>query len=184
MSRTGKKTHSSRRGKGHLAAAGPQARFILFLILVLAAYTFLLKVFQKVAAIVDLPLFVPIALVTLFVFVGIAGTLYSHRFVGPLVRIRKTLEHVASGDCSVSLRLREADDPLMKELARTVEGLCEQGRNTHFLVRDAAQDLFRGLAEFEDLVQSGAPTEALQAQLGELRKKRDLLEEAIRTMGK
>jgi len=184
MSKTGKKAYAARRGKGHLSAVGPQARFILFLLLVLVAYTFLLKIFQKIAAIVDLPHFIPIALVSLFVFVGIAGGLYSHRFVGPLVRIRKTLEHVASGDCSVSLRLRESDDPMMKDLARTIEGLCEQGRNAHYLVGAAAQDLFHDLAALEEHVRSGAPEGELRKHLDALQKKKDLLEQAIRTMGK
>jgi nitrogen fixation/metabolism regulation signal transduction histidine kinase len=184
MHKNEKKTYGVRRGKGHLAAEGPQARFILFLILVLVAYTLLLKVFQKIAAIVDLPLFVPIALISLFVFVGIAGTLYSHRFVGPLVRIRKTLEHVANGDCSVSLRLRDSDDPMLKDLARTIEGLCEQGRNTHYLVRDAAQNLFQDLAALEVLIQSGAPADELRKQVSGVQRKKDLLEQAIRTMGK
>ena len=184
MHKTGKKTYNVRRGKGHLSAAGPQVRFILFLILVLVAYTLLLKVFQKVAAIVDLPLFIPIALVSLFFFVGIAGTIYSHRFVGPLVRIRKTLEHVVNGDCSVSLRLRDSDDPMMKDLAKTIEGLCEQGRNTHYLVRDAAQDLFRDLAALEGLARSGVPADEIRKQLSDVQRKKDVLEQAIRTMGK
>ena len=184
MPKTGKRTHGSRRGKGHLSAAGAQSRFILFLILVLVAYTFLLKVFQKLAAIVNLPLFIPIALVTLFIFIGIAGTVYSHRFIGPLARIRTTLEHVAAGDCSVTLRLRESDDPIMKDLARTVEGLCEHGRNSHHLVQDSAQDLFRTIEGFEALIQGGAPADDLRQHLDRVQKKRAVLEQAIRSMGR
>jgi hypothetical protein len=72
------------RGKGYISAAGPQYRFIVFLIFILVAYTLLLRVFQKLAEILQLPVFLPISLVTLLVFIGIIATLYSHKFVGPM----------------------------------------------------------------------------------------------------
>ena len=72
MLMTGKR-HVLGRGKGHLSAAGPQYRFIIFLLIVLGAYTFLLKVFQKLAEIVQLPVFLPIALITLLFFIGVAA---------------------------------------------------------------------------------------------------------------
>ena len=70
MPKTGKRQIMGR-GKGYLNAAGPQYRFIVFLILLLFAYTFLLRVFQKLAEIVQFPIFLPIALVTLLIFIGI-----------------------------------------------------------------------------------------------------------------
>ena len=106
--------------QGYLSAAGPQARFIIFLIFTLIAYTVLLRVFQKLAEILQLPLFLPIALVVLLVFIGIIGVLYSHKFLGPLTRIRHAIDMMAEGETALNLRLRDADDPLLKELARSV----------------------------------------------------------------
>ena len=130
------------RGKGYLSAAGPQSRFIIFLVFVLIAYTLLLQVFQKLAAILQLPLFFSISLITLLVFVGVVGTVYSHSFVGPISRIRRAIDQLADGDISVSLKLRDSDDPMLKELVDSIGRLTEHNRNTHSFVIASAQDLF------------------------------------------
>jgi hypothetical protein len=172
------------RGAGVLSAAGPQARFILFLVLLLVAFTFLLKLFQKLAAIVDLPVFFPIALVALFLFIGIAGTLYSHKFIGPLVRIRKTLDQVAQGDCAVTLRLRDSDDPVLKDLARTVGRLCEHTRECHHLVHETAAGLLAGTEALRSAVRRGASREELEPLLEALDRARKDLETALRSLGR
>src|SRR5512147_790910 len=97
MPKTGKRHLIGNRGKGYLQASGMQYRFIIFLIFLLVAYSVLLRVFQKLAEIVQFPLFLPITLVTLLVFIGIVGIIYSHTFIGPINRIRKALEQLASG---------------------------------------------------------------------------------------
>lgn len=171
------------RGKGVLSATGPQSRFILFLIFLLVAYTLLLRIFQKLAAIVDLPVFLPIALVTLLAFIGIAGTLYSHRFVGPMVRIRKTLEQVAAGDCSVTLRLRDADDPMLKDLVHTIGHLCEQARQSHRLVQESARELSGDLAELLENIRKGAPAGDLAKQAEAIQKKQAALDKAVQSLG-
>ncbi len=172
------------RGAGLLSSAGPQARFILFLVLLLIAYTFLLKLFQKLAAIVDLPVFFPIALISLFVFIGIAGTLYSHKFIGPLVRIRKTLEQIAEGDFSVTLRLRGSDDPALQDLARTVGRLCEQNRQCHHLVHETAAALLPAVQALGDAARRGAGREELERLLAEAELRRKDLETALRSLGR
>ena len=171
------------RGKEILSATRPQSRFILFLIFVLVFYTLLLRIFQKLAAIVDLFIFLPIALITLLLFIGLAGTLYSHRFVGPMVRIRKTLERIAAGDCSVTLRLRDADDPMLKDLVRTIGNLCEQSRNSHRLIHESARELFGDLTALQDSIRKGAPAGDLNKQAEAIRKKQDALEKALLSLG-
>ena len=171
------------RGKGILSVSGPQSRFILFLIFILVAYTLLLRIFQKLAAIVDLPVFLPIALVTLMAFIGIAGTLYSHRFVGPMVRIRKTLEQVAQGNCSVTLRLRDSDDPMLKDLVTTIGSLCEQSRHANRSVHEAAQGLFSDLTILRESLAKGAPTSSLAQQLDGILEKQAALDKAVRSLG-
>ena len=133
------------RGKGYISAAGPQYRFIVFLIFILVAYTLLLRVFQKLAEILQLPIFLPISLVTLLIFIGIVGTLYSHKFVGPMTRIRRALDQMAEGEVTICLRLRETDDPMLKDIVKSISRLCEHTRNEHVLVRDRARDLFNAV---------------------------------------
>ena len=172
------------KGKGYLSAAGPQARFVVFLIIVLIAFTLLLRVFQKLADILDLPLFLPISLVTLFIFIGIVGTLYSHRFLGPMVRIRRAIEHMTQGDLSISLRLRDSDDAMLKDLASALSQLCEHYRNSHTLIQDAATDLFNDIQAAREKIRGGAAKGDLQAQVDRIREKQELLERAIKTLRK
>ncbi len=182
MPKTAKREHFTR-GKGILSATGPQSRFILFLIFLLVAYTLLLRIFQKLASIVELPVFLPIALVTLLAFIGIAGTLYSHRFVGPMARIRKSLEQVAGGDCSVTLRLRDSDDPMLKDLVQTIGRLCERSRHSHQSVHDAARSLFDGLTAIEASIAKGAQGGDLQKQMEAIHAKQAVLEKAVQSLG-
>lgn len=172
------------RGKGYLSVAGPQSRFIIFLVFVLIAYTLLLQVFQKLAAILQLPLFFTISLVTLLLFIGIVGTVYSHSFVGPIGRIRRAIDQLAEGDISISLRLRESDDPMLKELAGAIGRLCEHSRNTHSLVNSSAQDLFADITALEEAVRAGADRAELRKHLDAIRSKHELLQKAVQSFEK
>jgi len=182
MTKNTKREHLSR-GKGLISASGPQVRFILFLVFLLIAYTLLLRVFQKLALIVDLPVFLPIALITLLLFIGIAGAVYSHKFVGPMVRIRRTLEQIAAGDCHVTLRLRESDDPVLKDLVQTITVLCENSRIAHQNVRETAHDLILGVTALQGSIGSGAPAPELQKQAETLLRKQEMLEKALEALG-
>ena len=171
-------------GMGYLNAVGPQARFIIFLFGVLIAYTFILLIFRKLAEILQFPFFFLIALIILVFFIGVVGTLYSHRFAGPLTRIKKTIDHLARGDTSVALRLRESDDPILKDLVTSINHLCEQSRNSIALVRETAQDLSRAVADLSGAAHRGATVEELRSQIELVRKKHDLFEQAVRTVTK
>jgi len=165
-------------------AAGPQMRFILFLILLLIAYTILLRVFQKLAEIVQLPVFLPVSLITLLIFIGIGGMIYSHTFVGPMTRIRRALEHIATGDTNVSLRLRDSDDPMLKDLVQTIGQVCEHSRNSHTLIQETAKDLFAAVSALEEKVHQGADGAEIQKQFEGIRKKQELLDRAIKSFRK
>jgi methyl-accepting chemotaxis protein len=172
------------RGKGYLNAAGPQARFIIFLLTVLIIFTIILRIFQKLAAILELPLFIPISLVTLLVFIGVAGTIYSHTFVGPISRIRRTIETLARGDFSISLRLREADDPMLKDLVAAIGLLIEHGRNTHRSIYDAAQGLFGEITLLQEKIKQGAGAADIHKQLEVIKNRREALDTAIQAYRK
>jgi hypothetical protein len=169
------------KGKGYLNAAGPQTRFILFLIIILITFTLLLRVFQKLAEILQLPLFLPIALVTMFIFIGIVGTVYSHKFLGPIFRIRRAIELMANGDMSINLRLRESDDPLLKDLVTEISRLCEHNRHNHTLIKETAVDLFNSINLLQEKIQGGADAAELRVQIEGVRKKQELLDKAIKS---
>jgi methyl-accepting chemotaxis protein len=170
------------RGKGYLLnVAGPQARFIIFLIFLLVAYTLLLRVFQKLAEIVQFPIFLPLSLISLLVFIGIVGTLYSHKFVGPMLRIRRAIEHLADGDTAICLRLRASDDPMLQDMVKAISRLCEHSRNTHTLIEDTARDLSEDIQALQEKIQQGADSSEIQKQLESVRKKQGLLDTAIRS---
>ena len=171
------------RGKGYLNAAGSQARFIIFLIFVLVAYTLLLRVFQKLAEILQLPVFLPFSLVSLLLFIGVVGTIYSHAFLGPMVRIRRAIEQLAKGEIAASLRLRESDDPMLKELVSSLDNLCEHTRNTQGLIYDSAHELFSEIEALQAAVDKNDTAEIRKHQ-PMVRKKQELLEKAVHSFRK
>jgi methyl-accepting chemotaxis protein len=183
MQKTGKRLLPSR-SKGYLHATGPQFRFILFLLVLLISYTILLRVFQKLAEIVQLPVFLPISLTVLLVFIGIGGILYSHTFVGPINRIRKALDHLAEGDTNIALRLRDSDDPMLKDLVSAIMHVCDRSRSAHGLIRDTSRELFQEISALQDSIHRGAGREELQKHVEELLRKRELLDKAIKSICK
>lgn len=172
------------REKGYLSAVGPQSRFIIFLIFILLAYTLLLRVFQKLAEMLQLPVFLPISLITLLVFIGVVGTVYSHAFIGPMARIRRAIDQLTKGDITVSLKLRESDDPMLKDLVDSINRLCEHNRNTYSLINDSVQDLLTEISALHEHVQRGTGAAEIQKQLENIHKKRDVLEKAVHSFHK
>ena len=170
------------KGKGYISSTGPQYRFIVFLIFILVAFTLLLRVFQKLAEILQLPLFLPISLVTLMLFIGIVGTLYSHKFVGPLERIKRALDQMAEGEEATCLRLRETGDPMLKNIVVSIGRLCERTRNEHVLIQDQTRDLFNAVQELRlEAQKSGACGEQLEKHLAVLLEKQAHLEKTIKS---
>ncbi|MFA5073398.1 MAG: hypothetical protein WC539_05820 [Nitrospirota bacterium] len=169
------------RGKGYLSVAAPQYRFIVFLLVVLGVYTLLLKVFQKLAEFVQFPVFLPIALITLLFFIGIIGATYSHTIVGPLLRIRNALQQLSEGDSNISVRLRESDDPLLKDIVSEIMLLCEHHRNSHTLIQTSAKDLLKDITAIQEQVRQGASPSDLQAHFDAVRKKIDFLNAAVKS---
>lgn len=172
------------KSKGHLNVAGPQFRFIFFFLVVLIAYTLLLKVFQKLAEFMQFPVFFPIALVTLLVFLGLVGATYSHTIVGPLLRIRNALRSLVEGDANVSLRLRESDDPLLKDIVKEITLLCEHSRNANVALQETAKDLFKDVAKLQELVDEGANKAELEKHIEKIRKKESLVDREIKSFCK
>lgn len=172
------------RGKGYLNLAGPQSRFIIFLVFVLMAYTLLLRVFQKLAEILQLPVFLPLSLISLLIFIGVVGTIYSHSFVGPMIRIRKAIDQLAQGDISVSLRLRDSDDPMLKELVDAIGRLCEHTRNAHAVINESAQDLLAEIQGLQQAIRGKSDRTEIEKILEQVIKKREILAKAVHAFEK
>ena len=180
---TGKR-HFISKGKGYLSAAGPQARFIVFLLVVLILYSIILRVFQKLAEIVQLPIFLPVSLLTLLLFISVAGTVYSHKFVGPLARIRRTVDQIADGDLSVSLRVRESDDPILKDLVSSLSRLCDCSRRSSLARQEALRELEMTVDALRQAVQRGALQQETLPLVEAVRQKQSALEQSCRMPGK
>ena len=183
MSEPGKRLYISS-GKGYLNAAGPQARFIVFLLTVLIIFTIILRIFQKLAEILQLPVFLHLSLITLLVFIGVVVTISSHKFAGPLTRIRKAIEHLAEGDIAISLRLRESDDPMMKDLVKAINRLADHCRNTHIVIHDTVQDLSSDIAALREKIQQSADKAEILKQLELVRKRQEVLDKAVQSTRK
>jgi hypothetical protein len=183
MPQTGKRAILGK-SREYLNVAGPQYRFIIFLLIILGVFTLLLKVFQKLAEFVQFPVFLPIALIALLFFIGIVGVTYSHTIVGPLLRIRQALQHLATGDLNISLRLRETDDPMLKEIVREITLVCEHSRNSHAVLQETVKELFTDVAALQEMIRRGAGNADLEKHLEALRKKQDLLNAAVKSFCK
>jgi len=172
------------KGKGYLNVSGPQYRFIVFLLIILGVFTLLLKVFQKLAEFVQFPIFLPIALITLLFFIGIVGVTYSHTIIGPLLRIRQALQQLAMGDVNFSLRLRETDDPMLKDIVQEITKLCEHTRNAHVVLQESLKELFSEVKAVQEMACRGAGNTEIEKRLEGLRQKQALLDTAIKTLCK
>ncbi len=171
-------------GRSYIVAAGSQLRFVLFLLLALVFYTLLLLVFQKLAVFLPFLVFLPIALISILIFIGVTGIVYSHKFVGPVVRIRRAMEQLAGGDMSISLRLRDTDDPMLKDMVKVISRLADHSRKTHIRIHDAAQDLFTDLATLQEKIRRGEDKSEVEKQIELLREKRELLDKAVQASQK
>ena len=180
MPQTGKRALLGK-GRGYLNVAGPQYRFIIFLLIILGVFTLLLKVFQKLAEFVQFPIFLPIALIVLLFFIGIVGATYSHTIVGPLLRIRHALQHLAEGDMHINLRLRDTDDPMLQDIVKEINILCEHSRNSHAVLQEITRDLFREVTALQEMIRGGAADAEVEKFLTALRKKQGQLDAAIKS---
>ncbi len=97
---------------------------------------------------------------------------------------RAALERMADGETNVSLRLRDSDEPLLKDLVREITRVCEHSRNSHTHIHEAARELFKDIASLRENVRQGADNPEMQKLVDGLRKKQDLLEKAIKAYGK
>ncbi|MDH4099792.1 MAG: hypothetical protein OEV28_04395 [Nitrospirota bacterium] len=108
------------RRRNFLVDTQMQGRFIVFLIFFLIGYNILTVLLRKLAAQIELPIFVPIYLFVMAVYIGLVGIFYSHRLAGPLFKIRQILGEVARGDLFFNIHCRKENDPVIKDISSSI----------------------------------------------------------------
>jgi hypothetical protein len=102
-----------------------------------------------------------------------------------MARIRRALDQMAAGENATCLRLRETDDPMLKEIVTSISRLCEHTRSEHILIQDQARDLFSAVQALRDEAgKSGACGELIEKHFADLLKKQELLEQTIQSFHK
>ncbi len=91
---------------------------------------------------------------------------------------------MAEGETIISLRLRDSDDPMLKDLVEVISLVCEKSRTSQLLIRDTSRDLISEITALEHSINRGADKAELQKHFDEIQKKEELLEQAIKTFGK
>lgn len=120
------------RRRNFLVDAQIQGRFVLFLIFFLIGYNILTVLLRKLALQIELPIFVPIYLAAMALYVGLTGIFYSHRLAGPLYKIKQILGEVARGDLFFNIYCRKENDQVIKDISsginETVNGFRDSVR--------------------------------------------------------
>lgn len=90
--------------------------------------------------------------------IAVISVMFSHRIAGPLFRLEKSLDAIASGDLTVNTRFRGMDQlsALADELNTMVRSLNHASRS----VMDSAEELRAGEAALRSLLDMDAPPEA------------------------
>lgn len=113
--------------------------------------------------------------------IAVISVLFSHRIAGPLYRLEKNLETIASGDLTVNTRFRGMDQLslLADELNALVRSLNHTSRSVMEAVEEmrAAEDALRTLLDMET-----PPEAALQGALAAMRASIEKLGRALSNM--
>jgi len=86
------------------------------------------------------------------------SVLFSHRIAGPLYRLEKNLDAIASGDLTVSTRFRGMDQ--LSSLADEMNAMVRSLNHTSRSVMDSAEDLKAAEDALKALLDMEAPPEA------------------------
>jgi len=85
---------------------------------------------------------------------------------------------------NMNLRLRETDDPMLKEIAREISALCEHSRDSSAVLRESLRDLFKDVVVLQEMIRLDAPKSDVERHLHELRKRQDEMEKMIKSLCK
>ncbi|RJQ13286.1 MAG: HAMP domain-containing protein [Nitrospiraceae bacterium] len=115
----------------------------------------------------SLLIFIPPAVMAV-IFVITAIVLYTHRIVGPLVRIKAVTRQISEGDFNILVKLREKD--AIMPLADALNKLSSGYRERFSILGKALDEMSRDAAEMRQAVERG-DMEAAEAKREELGKK-------------
>lgn len=110
---------------------------------------------------------------------SVAVTLFiSHRIVGPLYRLEKSVAQLGKGDFSVEIKLRKADE--VKTLADSINAMAKNLKGPLSLSQDNLREMEESIAEAEEALKSRGLTET-QAEdiLKPLKRNADKIKQAL-----
>ncbi|OGP13162.1 MAG: hypothetical protein A2052_00405 [Deltaproteobacteria bacterium GWA2_54_12] len=90
--------------------------------------------------------------------IAVISVLFSHRIAGPLYRLEKSLEAIASGDLTVATRFRGMDQ--LSALADELNTMVRSLNHTSRSVMDSAEELRAAEGALQTLLDMDAPPEA------------------------
>jgi hypothetical protein len=71
-----------------------------------------------------------------------------------------------------------------QNLVSTITSLCEHSRSSRAAVHETIQDLFKDIDALGEKIHQGADKAEVRALIESMRRKRDLIDKAIKTHGK
>lgn len=136
----------------YLIDAKIQGNFVLFLIFFLIGYNVITRMLQKLGTQMDLPVFLPIYLVVMAGYIGLAGIFYSHRFAGPLYQINKVLGDISRGDLFTSIHCRNENMLTFKEIAGKINQTTNEFRESICIMEGGVEALSRETEALRDRI--------------------------------
>lgn len=113
--------------------------------------------------------------------IAVISVLFSHRIAGPLFRLEKSLEAIASGDLTVSTRFRGMDQ--LSVLADDLNAMVRSLNHTSRSVIDSAEELRAAEGALQTLLDMDAPPEAeLKSAISALRTAIEKMSRAVSTI--
>lgn len=140
------------RRRNFLVDAQIQGRFVLFLIFFLIGYNILTGLLHKLASQIEFPVFVPIYLAIMALYIGLVGIFYSHKLAGPLYKISQILGEIARGDLFFNIHCRKENDQVIKEISSNLNTTINDFRDSIRGIETAVATLSRETEGLKDKI--------------------------------
>lgn len=102
-----------------------QGRFMGYTVIILVLYSLFLLFIQKLYTMMVLPILFLIAVVGILLIILLPSMFFTHRFFGPLSRLERHAQLMASRDLSQKVRLRRGDNEAIRRLADCFNSLSQ-----------------------------------------------------------
>jgi len=93
----------------------------------------------------------PVIVATIFII--ITTILYTHRIVGPLVRIRAITKQISKGDLDIFIKLRKKDE--IKPIAEALNNLVLRYKEKGHRLSDILEEIYKDASEMYQFIEKG-----------------------------